>query len=965
MAKAKKGGKKKKKSMAREDFGSLSFDQVAAQGDQWLAADNARDALRAFKFLKKSGYDPGTVCLRLFQAYLVRYGQLMEKKMVNEADVVLASALEFFPTGGCVSFELLEIGVRLLPLERGVALYRTALLSMAAVPEMERLIGIRAALEDNLDALDILPGHLALVREKACLGQAMVSMNGGQWDQALKDLNPIARKSPFADIKIFAKLMAAFAAQDKSGIQKALSMLDKGFPLTFVRDLLDAYATGDGGLPTAPPAGKETATVLWGQSFLNEGHAGALKKGVAENNPAKINRAIAGLTARFDGPEKTSAVEFLAEIAGQGVVTVTREPDQVLALFRKLPLTDPQAMFTRFVAPRIAFLNEHAAPFWRQIDQMFPDPGDQDLARGLVLVKIAERIVNDADSVFGFKDDLEDFFTAVGCEDKVCFDGVDSDGERHLVVVSILAQALIFDPQNPMAYELLLSVPFDSPALRKTLPPLLEIMAGVFPHDPRPCLRLAQIYLSKSAVRKAENALKKAFARAPHDNEVLKQYALCHVATASKNIKSRKFDLALKDLEAAEKMGAASLGVYIIEKRLLCTFVQTLKFSKKLFEETTHGLSLVDTLRVLALFKLDLEDPDYNCPDGPRGLAAVFNTHKKRIKELNSGAVASLLAPVPLFCQGLYSQNGCAACYLDKRATILNGLTDQDFMAIAMDIARYGYMDPVVGQLSRRVNTDNEDDDGISMRFLLCAFSHIRGDSAFVRDIVDMIDSVSPPLKERLRMLSRQVATLAPKPLQAAYEQFDFTLIGPPSFLDNLPFDLDPRGMDEFAQVMDRARQDGMGGVLDSFMDRVLAGGMGELLESMMDGFMDDDDGYDIDLGTFKARKVFGNRVDAREIHERVYDLVEDTLYVNDVRRAGDVADNSVDLIVSFNDLSAALRDSGLDSSDDFRRAGKRFCQDIAYGREILQAFQTASKRSSVSVSRDTLSFILGMKQGN
>jgi hypothetical protein len=72
--------------------------RVVDQGNQWLAAGNAREALRAFKFLKKSGYEPGIVSSGLFHAYLIRYEQLLNKNMDKEVEVVLASALEFFPS---------------------------------------------------------------------------------------------------------------------------------------------------------------------------------------------------------------------------------------------------------------------------------------------------------------------------------------------------------------------------------------------------------------------------------------------------------------------------------------------------------------------------------------------------------------------------------------------------------------------------------------------------------------------------------------------------------------------------------------------------------------------------------------------------------------------------------------------------------------------------------------------------
>jgi tetratricopeptide (TPR) repeat protein len=403
-------------------------------------------------------------------------------------------------------------------------------------------------------------------------------MNAGHWDQAVKGLNPVARKSPFADIKIFAKLMAAFTLQNKPGIQKALTLLDKGFFLTSLQKLLGAYAAEDG-LPQASGNG-ETATLLWGQSFLNQGYASDLKQAVAENNPVKITRAVAGLTARLDSPDQASAVEFLAEIAGQGVVDVTKEPDHAMVLFKKLPLPDPHAMFARFAAPRTAFLTESALPFWRQIEQLFPDPEDQKLARGLILAKIAERMVNDPDLVFELQDELDRFFSAIGCGDRVCFDDVGDGADSHLAVVAVLEQALGFDPENPMGYELLLTVPFDSPALRRALPPLLESAAGVLPHDPRPYLRLAQIYLHKSAVRKAEGVLKKAFARAPTITRFLNNMPFAMLPRPAKTLKTANTTWDCRTLKPRKKWECGPLGFILSKNGCFVLLPRPLNFQK-------------------------------------------------------------------------------------------------------------------------------------------------------------------------------------------------------------------------------------------------------------------------------------------------------------------------------------------------------------------------------------------------
>ena len=56
------------------------------RGEELLAAGNAREALKAFKHLKKKEFNPDILSPCLFRAYLMRYGQLREKKMMKEDD---------------------------------------------------------------------------------------------------------------------------------------------------------------------------------------------------------------------------------------------------------------------------------------------------------------------------------------------------------------------------------------------------------------------------------------------------------------------------------------------------------------------------------------------------------------------------------------------------------------------------------------------------------------------------------------------------------------------------------------------------------------------------------------------------------------------------------------------------------------------------------------------------------------
>jgi hypothetical protein len=943
MAKTKKKSSKNKKKATRAPvkFTEMPLDQVMSKGEQQLSSGNAREAMKAFKYLKKEGYAPDTLPLSLFKTYLMRHEQLLEKKMMKEARVVLSSAVEFLPTGRNLSPETLKSSLRLLPLEKGVALYGEFLPCNDPLPEMERLIGNRAVLEDGLHLLDTLSGHTALVSQKACLENATVCMNAGHWGEALQALKPIPRKSPFSDIKIFAKLMTTFVNEDKKGMQKAISLLSKEFPLTSVPALLIAYAKEEG--MQKAPGTLETATLLWGNIFLNERHAMALKKGVSGNNLLTIKQAAAGLATSLPPADRDKAICFLAEMAGQGVMEQTHEPDHVLALFKKMlpSKTRAERLFVKALAPKDNFFNDFTQAFWKDLDQLFPDKTEQNLAKAFVLVDITQALIRNQDRAYSLKDQLNAFFCGIGFKGVIQINDQDYGEGMHRVFLTLLSQALALDSENQDAYGLLLQLPLESPALRKALTPLLETMAGVFPDDPRPCLRLAKLHSRKSAVRKAETALKEAFRRAPHDGEVLEQYALSHIIASNRKLTVAKYHLAMGDLEAAAGMGVASLGVYIVEKRLLWDLIKTRKFSRKVFEALTGCLSPAQTLKVLALFKIDLSAGAVVYPSAPRGLQSVFNEVKKQIPELTSREILYLLKPVGEPFRELYHSPDCASWFMDKRGTILTRLDSRDLTGIALELVANGATDPVIRELGKRMDAAGNDThpESIVMAFLHLSLTHIRGDRVNAHTFSSIIDSAQEPVKERLRKLSRRIAPIAPGHLRPAYEQFDFSLLSAPFGGGNFPFDINPEAMDEFEEMIEM--------VMGNSMDEDVAD-------------WDDDDNW----GDFQVEEVFCKGLNADVIYDLVFDLMEDAEWILDNLKAPDRESYELDFMDSFETLLGAVRKKGLDSPDAFRKVGVRFARDVPCAQVVLRAFNAVGKARAAPASKELLSFMLGMRIG-
>jgi small nuclear ribonucleoprotein (snRNP)-like protein len=127
----------------------------------------------------------------------------------------------------------------------------------------------------------------------------------------------------------------------------------------------------------------------------------------------------------------------------------------------------------------------------------------------------------------------------------------------------------------------------------------------------------------------------------------------------------------------------------------------------------------------------------------------------------------------------------------------------------------------------------------------------------------------------------------------------------------------------------------------------------------------DDYSDYDINIKKFNGKKVFGSSVDSDQIYELVYDLVENTMYLEDADGFSEIEDFSMDLIISFDYLVDELRECGYKSAEDFRRAGKKFYPSTDYGQRILIGFRRASQKADFPISKDLKNFILGMKLGD
>jgi len=456
-------------------------------------------------------------------------------------------------------------------------------------------------------------------------------------------------------------------------------------------------------------------------------------------------------------------------------------------------------------------------------------------------------------------------------------------------------------------------------------------------------------------------------------------------------MKRGKFDLADRDLDAAEGLEVKSLGVYLAEKRLLCSLLRTGKFSRKFFDDLTRDFTPGEALKTLALFKMDREDPKVPALEKPRGVAAVFNAHKKALKSLESREIASLLKPVPPLCHGLFSKIHMVSYFMEKRVTLLTRMNSDDFMDIVFDLVEGGAMELVIRELGRRVAKGKQDDpQGIMMAFLHVSLLHIKGDMEDSEAFSRIIDRAAPPVKERLRAISRRLAPLAPDDLAPAFEQFNFTMMDSPfledfsgDFPHGLPGGFPPDFPDDFPSLDEM-----LSGFIEMMMEdegfdmrdvnpaalaelkKMMSGGyekLGRVLENMMeeeDIDLDDDDDDDdyFDLEDFSAEEVFGPGVRTQDVIELLHELIYDAEFSLD----GKIADRSdyLEFMKTFEKLIKVLKKGGLATPDDFRRAGWNFVRDVDGVGDVLKAYDLHGSRCGHRASKNLAYFILGMKTG-
>jgi tetratricopeptide (TPR) repeat protein len=378
--------------------------------------------------------------------------------------------------------------------------------------------------------------------EGSIAAQATPLLGKGDWAGALGRFQGISRKSPFAAWKWFAKANAAAEAGEEEVLEKALDRVPADFPLGRTVKILREKGAAAPRVLRREAAHGEREKALRVLKAVNDRDKGLMKavkefaRAVYPENPAAAARFVAGV------------VVFNLFYKQQVAVT------KVERLFPRdfaRPLVLRAALFSQRSGIHFASPFSLALEYSRFLGDDFPyaeNPGKVEAAVfHHLLVSVLES---------GFNPAMLDPADTLALKRWI---GVDTEPKDMLVACAEKITRLWPDVAEYYRTVDAVYLGFLSREGKKLLERVLTRMREHFPADPYPNLRLARLYFSKGAYRKAQKVLEDAWDKAPYDPEVRESYGL-GLLHAARNARRRgAYGPAAKDLQKAAELNLPSL----------------------------------------------------------------------------------------------------------------------------------------------------------------------------------------------------------------------------------------------------------------------------------------------------------------------------------------------------------------------------------------------------------------------
>ncbi|MCK4619902.1 MAG: hypothetical protein KAT52_08135, partial [Desulfobacterales bacterium] len=374
-------------------------------------------------------------------------------------------------------------------------------------------------------------------------------------------------------------------------------------------------------------------------------------------------------------------------------------------------------------------------------------------------------------------------------------------------LIEMTLKAIRLDPENRRSYELLANQPRYSRQIKNLVEEGLIQMLDYFPDDPFPCLELATIYYEKNAFRKAENILKEAMKRAPHDSRVIDRHVISLLISADNSIKKKKLHLASRDIEKADALSGKATLPLVVEKQILFQITeqgQLSLFDGKVVAGAGNVLSVIDRavahlspFEQISTIAMLILDATGRFPEWDKKIFSeldrAFRHYAKSIKDLSSAHIVSLLKPLSKKVRPLTRSRHIAGIILERCKNILKYVDDTDIIPVLDILVDADLFKPALDEIKRRIKNAGGRVK-VLLEFYQVVILHLTEELFMDLKAFQKVKDKTPESDlESLRTLARRLAKHASGPLKSALESFDFTMSAP-SFgpMDDMtsPYDL-------------------------------------------------------------------------------------------------------------------------------------------------------------------------------
>jgi len=784
MAKKSKKSRKLRKNKQSKLL-NMSDAQRIESAHQKLENNNARDAISILKMVKKETNDVKEL---LFNAYMMRESQLINKGMHIEAQAIIEQAFEYLPDFSMITEDSLCKYIKKATINAAVDAYYSYIQKQKKSKRGQFLLVDRIMTTGQWQLLEIFDDNDIMRKDLSLIKNVRALMVDGKWEDAYQLMKPLPRLSPYAEYKLFCRGMVAFYSDNESDMLQTFSRISEDFSL---------YPTIKELMVIASPM----------ESLKKKGYA-ISKTEHLWDGPVHLDRQIGQMISAAD---KYKMKELQTLVLSVAKALYPDKPDWAafhiltLLLLRQIVqqeniniITDVAAIILNKSLYRL-FLNKYkyqygkhpflnAARYLDCLPTEYKRPESQSLAKAMILFQTARRWFKNKDrlSSKGLKYLSKEL------------DLTYSNNEELLI--SLVCKGLSFDPINRKGYELLVEFPRTGRMSKNLVEEYLLIMHDKMENDPVPCLELADLFYEKNAFRKAEAVLKEAMKRAPHDNRVIERHVIALLISADKNFSRNKMHLAAPDIQKARQIDCKSLLPYVMERIILYDLISKPDQLKEVTENYIQALNVAEAIRCMSLLYLEKDRL-------PRSMKVQFKemlaSMKEKILTLTGSEILYILRPIPKKIQAIFKVPAIISLYEHLIPKIFKCLDDTEVIALFDILLSPMTSKIILKEIKRRFHAAAPDRQ-LLLNFYQVAILHLDDKKENPSMFMTIVDQAKGPVLEEMRELSKRLAQHASGSLKRALESLDFSLLGTPfprfmnnSDADGFDFDYDDGDDDE------------------------------------------------------------------------------------------------------------------------------------------------------------------------